>query len=105
MTDGLPTEHSEEVTPARVGIGRVGGSMPTAARLRLLLDHARARDAVRHAFDAAGMVAALTATGRAAVAVTSAAGSRDEYVRRPDLGRALVGRRRHRAATCGRGAV
>ena len=40
-------------------------------------------------FDADGVVAALTATGREVIAVTSAAGSRDEYIRRPDLGRSL----------------
>ena len=82
-------ENVGELTPARVGIGRVGVSLPTAARLQLRLDHARARDAVRHAFDADGVVEALTATGREAIAVTSAAVSRDEYVRRPDLGRSL----------------
>ena len=52
-----------ELTPARVGLGRVGGSLPTAARLQLGLDHARARDAVRHPFDVDGVVAALTASG------------------------------------------
>lgn len=83
------TEGSQELTPARVALGRVGSSVPTAARLQLQLDHARARDAVRHAFDARGVVAALTSTGRATIAVTSAAISRDEYVRRPDLGRSL----------------
>ena len=66
-------ENVGELTPARVGIGRVGVSLPTAARLQLRLDHARARDAVRHAFDADGVVEALTATGREAIAVTSAA--------------------------------
>jgi len=88
MTDG-PPENVGELTPARVGLGRVGGSLPTAARLQLALDHARARDAARHAVDADGVVAALTGTGREAIAVASAAATRDEYIRRPDLGRSL----------------
>ena len=44
---------------------------------------------MRHPFDVDGVVAALTSTGREAIAVISAASSRDEYIRRPDLGRSL----------------
>jgi ethanolamine ammonia-lyase small subunit len=77
------------VTPARVALGRAGGSLPTAARLQFRADQARARDAVIHDFDAAGLAAALTESGHAVVALSSAAASREEYIRRPDLGRML----------------
>jgi ethanolamine ammonia-lyase small subunit len=77
------------VTPARVALGRAGGSLPTAAHLRFRADHARARDAVTHGFDAERITSALTETGHRAVALSSAAVSREEYVCRPDLGRML----------------
>ncbi|MET0911239.1 MAG: ethanolamine ammonia-lyase subunit EutC [Ilumatobacteraceae bacterium] len=77
------------LTPARVGLGRAGGSMPTGAHLAFRADHARARDAVNRAFDGAAIAAELRAVGHPAVAVSSAAQSRPDYVRRPDQGRRL----------------
>jgi ethanolamine ammonia-lyase small subunit len=44
---------------------------------------------VNCAFDGEAVAAELTATGHAAVALWSAAESRPEYIRRPDLGRTL----------------
>lgn len=78
-----------ELTPARVALGRAGASLPTKALLDFTLDHARARDAVHAAFDAAGMVSALNDLGLAAAGVCSRARDRAEYLRRPDLGRTL----------------
>jgi ethanolamine ammonia-lyase small subunit len=77
------------VTPARVALGRAGGSLPTAAHLRFRADQARARDAVTQGFDAARLASTLTEAGHPAVALSSAAMSREEYIRRPDLGRVL----------------
>ena len=78
-----------ELTPARVGLGRSGASMPTDALLAFTLDHARARDAVHTAFDASGLMAGLAGLGLEASQVCSQARNRRDYLRRPDLGRML----------------
>ena len=78
-----------ELTPARVGLGRSGASMPTDALLAFTLDHARARDAVHAAFDASRLVAGLAGLGLNAIEVSSQARNRRDYLRRPDLGRML----------------
>jgi ethanolamine ammonia-lyase small subunit len=78
-----------DLTPARVGLGRTGAGMPTRALLEFTLDHARARDAVHAAFDVAAMISGLNGLGLEAFEVASRAASREEYLRRPDLGRTL----------------
>lgn len=78
-----------DLTPARVGLGRSGASLPTDALLTFTLDHARARDAVHAAFDVAALREGLGALGLATFEVQSCAGSRRDYLRRPDLGRML----------------
>ena len=77
------------LTPARVALGRAGASLPTDALLAFTLDHARARDAVHAAFDSARLVAGLGELGLSALSVQSRAASRQDYLRRPDLGRRL----------------
>jgi ethanolamine ammonia-lyase small subunit len=77
-------------TAARIGLGRAGGSLPTAPLLAFQLAHARARDAVHRALDAPALAAALQARGWDVLAVRSAAVDRDTYIRRPDLGRVLA---------------
>ncbi|UGY12986.1 ethanolamine ammonia-lyase subunit EutC [Bradyrhizobium septentrionale] len=78
-----------ELTPARVGLGRSGASLPTNALLAFTLDHARARDAVHAAFDLGGIAAGLAGLGITPLEVSSQAQSRRDYLRRPDLGRML----------------
>jgi ethanolamine ammonia-lyase small subunit len=78
-----------DLTPARVGLGRAGASMPTKALLEFTLDHARARDAVHAAFDVSSIIAGLHDLGLEALDVASLAGNRKDYLRRPDLGRKL----------------
>jgi ethanolamine ammonia-lyase small subunit len=78
-----------ELTPARVGLGRAGASLPTEALFGFTLDHARARDAVHAAFDVSGLIAGLRGLGLQPVEVLSQARTRRDYLRRPDLGRIL----------------
>ena len=77
------------LTPARVALGRSGASMPTEALLAFTLDHARARDAVHAAFDASALIAGLGELGFEAFDVHSRVHGRQDYLRRPDLGRRL----------------
>ena len=77
------------LTPARVGLGRSGASLPTDALLAFTLDHARARDAVHAASDVPALRDGLSALGLTTFDVCSRAGNRRNYLRRPDLGRML----------------
>jgi ethanolamine ammonia-lyase small subunit len=78
-----------DLTPARVGLGRAGASMPTTELLGFTLDHARARDAVHAAFDASAIRSGLDILGLGTCEVKSRVRDRKEYLRRPDLGRML----------------
>lgn len=78
-----------ELTPARVALGRAGASLPTRALLDFTLAHARARDAVHAPFDARAIVSGLHGLDIEAFEVCSRAGSRKDYLARPDLGRTL----------------
>ena len=93
-----------ELTPARVGLGRAGASMPTDALLAFTLDHARARDAVHTAFDVPRLLAGLAGLGLQASQVSSQADNRRDYLRRPDLGRMLDQASRRALAEQGGGA-
>ena len=76
-------------TPARIGLGRAGVSLPTAAQLDFQLAHAQARDAVHHPLDVAVLRSGIEALGLPTLALHSAASSRPMYLQRPDLGRQL----------------
>jgi ethanolamine ammonia-lyase small subunit len=76
-------------TMARVGLDRAGNSLSTRDLLNFQLAHARARDAVHRPFDAQALASEIEATGLRSVIVNSAARNRQEYLRRPDLGRTL----------------
>jgi ethanolamine ammonia-lyase small subunit len=86
---GRPLRDLRNLTPARVGLGRAGASMPTQALLEFTLDHARARDAVHSVFDVPAMMRGLDDIGLDACEVASRVRDRTEYLRRPDLGRML----------------
>ncbi|MBP3087895.1 ethanolamine ammonia-lyase subunit EutC [Corynebacterium sp. sy017] len=74
----------QSLTPARVGLGRYGAAVPTAARLELLSAHAQARDAVHSHMD---MTLLREQLGEI-LEIHSQAKDRREYLLRPDYGRA-----------------
>ncbi len=77
------------VTPARIGLTRAGSSVATADHLAFRLAHARARDAVHESLDAEALLDELRARNLQTLHLRSAAGNRDTYLVRPDLGRRL----------------
>ncbi|RZT84398.1 ethanolamine ammonia-lyase light chain [Pseudonocardia sediminis] len=80
-------------TRARVALGRAGDALPTARLLELRAAHAAARDAVHSPLDADDLAGRIAAELGVPVAhAASAAPSRSEYLRRPDLGRRLADR-------------
>lgn len=91
-------------TPARIALGRAGGSLPTREVLGFALAHARARDAVHAALDVDALQQRLMDIGLQTLAVTSdaAAGDRSLYLRRPDYGRRLSAKSRKQLARHGK---
>ncbi len=77
-------------TPAHVGLGRAGVSLPTQTMLAFQLAHAKARDAVHEPLDVPRMRTAIEALGVQTLALASEAGDRATYLQRPDLGRQLA---------------
>jgi ethanolamine ammonia-lyase small subunit len=90
-TDTDPPDFWDELrlsTQSRIGLGRAGDSLPTDRVLEFRAAHAAARDAVHLPLDADELARQVEALGLGSpVRVTSRAGSRAEYLRRPDLGR------------------
>lgn len=91
MADVLETKDPwaslRSATAARVGIGRIGDTMPLQMVLDLQQAHAMARDAVYAALDLPAVEAALAPFST--LRVMSRAPDRSTYLRRPDLGRRL----------------
>ncbi|MCE0495596.1 ethanolamine ammonia-lyase subunit EutC [Vibrio salinus] len=84
----------KQFTNARIGIGRVGTSIPTEELLRFQLSHARAMDAVHVPLDVDALCeqfsqAPILQPLLPAVRLHSEARDRMEYLQRPDLGRKL----------------
>jgi ethanolamine ammonia-lyase small subunit len=89
LTQTDPWETLRRHTAARIALGRVGSSLPTAEVLRLGLAHAQARDAVHTPLDFSALHSALSADGWPVLQVRSQAQDRQTYLLRPDLGRRL----------------
>jgi ethanolamine ammonia-lyase small subunit len=76
-------------TPARVLADRTGAAYRTPTQLELRQAHAAARDAVRFELDLNRDLGAEFVQQWKLFAVSTMAASKDEYLRRPDLGRRL----------------
>ncbi|MGZ4860266.1 MAG: ethanolamine ammonia-lyase subunit EutC [Candidatus Angelobacter sp.] len=76
-------------TPARVLADRAGAAYRTATQLQLRKDHAAARDAVRTEFELKRDLGAELVEQWKLFMVSTMAASKEEYLRRPDLGRRL----------------
>ncbi|QOL48541.1 ethanolamine ammonia-lyase subunit EutC [Massilia litorea] len=91
ITPSDPWQALRRFTAARIALGHTGISQPTSAQLDFQLAHARARDAVHQALDAASLAPSLAAAwpGSPPLLLHSAAENRNVYLQRPDLGRRL----------------
>ena len=77
------------LTPARLMVGRVGGSYRTATYLALKADHSAALDAVHTEFDLAGHLGADVVARFGLFEVQSQAESKADYLLHPEKGRQL----------------
>jgi ethanolamine ammonia-lyase small subunit len=89
-TPADPWPQLRRFTAARIGLPRSGASLATGPLLEFRLAHARARDAVHEPFDQARLAAELGTLGLPVLTLASAAGDRQHYLMRPDLGRRLA---------------
>lgn len=84
-----PWQDLRQYTDARIALGRVGNSLPTAAHLTFQADHAKARDAVHLPLDHALLKKKLHPFGLTTLLLESCVDTRETYLQRPDLGRHL----------------
>lgn len=78
-------------TPARLLVGRSGGSYRTSTQLRLRADHAAAVDSVRTELDVERDLGAELVARFRLFEVCTKATSKSEYLMRPDLARSFSG--------------
>ncbi|HTR81716.1 MAG TPA: ethanolamine ammonia-lyase subunit EutC [Bacteroidota bacterium] len=84
-----PWRHLRNFTPARIGLGRTGGSLLTSELLKFKLDHARAKDAIDYELDFKKLREAVGSYFSDALELKTKATDRSMYLQRPDLGRSL----------------
>ena len=77
-------------TQARIALGRAGHAVPTQVLLDFQLAHAEARDAVHCPWNIVAFAEQVLGLGEEVLILDTPVGSRDEYLRRPDLGRVLT---------------
>jgi len=79
----------KKFTPARIGLGRCGISVPVKEMLQFKMDHAHARDAVFSLLDVDTMLNSLKPFNLPVYVLKSKAADKHIYLKRPDLGRRL----------------
>ncbi len=77
-------------TQARIALGRAGHAIPTQALLDFQLAHAQARDAVQIPWDIGAFAEQVRGLDEEVLILDTPVNGRDEYLRRPDLGRVLT---------------
>lgn len=82
-------EKLKAFTDARIALGRAGCSIPTKSMLDFQLAHAQARDAVYQVLDTQQLQQNTQKMGLQSLWVQSQANDKEEYLKRPDLGRLL----------------
>jgi ethanolamine ammonia-lyase small subunit len=85
----LDWERLRAATPARIGLGRAGPAVATRDHLAFQRAHAAARDAVHDRLNPEPLLDGLRRERLDPVPLRSAAGDRQTYLARPDLGRRL----------------
>lgn len=89
LIPGDPWAALKAATPARIGLGGLGSTLPLNEFLRLKAAQAQARDAVKDSLDPNVTAALLTDLGLDCIHLESRAVDRETYLLRPDLGRRL----------------
>lgn len=82
-------EEFKKATKARINLGNKGSALPTKEMLSFQLDHAMAKDAVLTELHTQNLESLLQEMGIETLFVQSKARTREEYLKRPDLGRSL----------------
>ncbi|HBA89670.1 MAG TPA: ethanolamine ammonia-lyase [Geobacter sp.] len=77
-------------TQARIALGRAGHALPTKAQLDFQLAHAQARDAVHLPWAIDDFAGEMRDLGLEPLILNTPVASREQYLRRPDLGRLLT---------------
>ena len=84
-----PWSSLSRFTSARIAMGRAGGSWRTQSLMDFRMAHARARDAVKQAFDQNLVEEQLNQAGYKTLRLATKAENLSDFLKRPDLGRGL----------------
>lgn len=84
-----PTHALRTYTQARIGLGNVGGALPTAEVLALKHAHAMAKDAVFTELDTTALMHRFAGFDLPVFSLKSKVANKLEYLKRPDFGRLL----------------